>query len=292
VKDALAKAAVLVEALPYIKNFYGKTVIIKYGGHAMLDNNLKNAVLTDIVLMKYVGMNPVVVHGGGPEITGMLTRLGVNSQFMAGLRVTDKETMEIVEMVLVGKINREIVSLVNKIGGRAIGLSGKDDCFLQARKKMINNGFPDGEIDLGYVGEINHVKSGLVFNLINQGYIPVIAPVAVGSEGESYNVNADHAAGEIASALAAEKLVILTDVAGVLADLNDEDTLISTIKVSEIPALMEKNVINKGMIPKIECCIAALGGGVKTAHILDGRTPHAILLEIFTDQGVGTMVVP
>ena len=291
-RDALAKAAVLVEALPYIKKFYGKTVVIKYGGHAMVDKDLKNDVLTDIVLMKYVGMNPVVVHGGGPEITEMLAKLGVKSQFRAGLRVTDKETMEIVEMVLVGKINREIVSLVNRIGGRSIGLSGKDDCFLQAGKKMINNGFPNGEIDLGYVGEINYVKSGLIFNLINQGYIPVIAPVAVGSEGESYNVNADHAAGEIAAALGAEKMVILTDVAGVLADLNDEDTLISIIKVSEIPALMENNVITRGMIPKIECCVAALGGGVQTTHILDGRIPHAILLEVFTDQGVGTMVVP
>lgn len=289
-KDALVKAAILVEALPYIKKFYGKTIVIKYGGHAMADKTLKNAVLTDIVLMKYVGMNPVVVHGGGPEITKMLTKLGVSSQFMAGLRITSKETMEIVEMVLVGKINREIVSLLNSIGGRAIGLSGKDDYFLQARKKVVNNGFPVDEIDIGYVGEITHVKSALIFNLINQGYIPVIAPVAVGNDGESYNINADHAAGEIAVALKAEKLVILTDVDGVLADLNDKDTLISTIKVSEIPSLIKKGVITKGMIPKIECCVAALNGSVKTTHILNGQILHAILLEIFTNQGVGTMV--
>lgn len=290
---ALEKAAVLVEALPYIKKFYGKTVVIKYGGHAMLNHSLKEAVLTDAVLMKYVGMHPVIVHGGGPEITGMLKRVGKESSFVGGLRVTDEETMEIVEMVLVGKINKEIVSKINRIGGRAVGLSGKDANLFEAVKKYRKVRTPEGGeelADIGFVGDISKVNPEIVATVIAEGYIPVVAPVAVGAEGESYNVNADYAAGRLAAALNADKLIILTDVEGIMADRNDPDTLISVLRVDEVPSLIERGRIDGGMIPKVECCLDALSGGVKSTHILDGRVPHSILLEIFTDKGIGTMV--
>lgn len=290
---ALEKAAVLVEALPYIRKFYGKTIVIKYGGHAMLNHGLKEAVLTDAVLMKYVGMHPVIVHGGGPGITAMLKRVGKESRFVGGLRVTDEETMEIVEMVLVGKINKEIVSQINRIGGRAVGLSGKDANLFEAVKKYRKVRTPEGGeemADIGFVGDISKVNPELVATVIDKGYIPVIAPVAVGAEGESYNVNADYAAGRLAAALGADKLIILTDVEGIMADRSDPNTLISVLRVAEVPSLIERGKIDGGMIPKVECCLDALSGGVKSTHILDGRVPHSILLEVFTDKGIGTMV--
>lgn len=282
--SALDKAGILVEALPYIKKFYGKTVVIKYGGHAMINCQLKEAVMTDLVLMKFVGINPVVVHGGGPEITGMLKRLGIESQFVSGLRVTDSPTMEVVEMVL-GKVNKEIVALINKMGGRGIGLSGKDGNMILAAKKLAS-----GQQDIGFVGEVQKINPQLIDTVIKEGYIPVISPVGVDQEGNSYNINADTVAGAIASTLKADKLIILTDVEGILADRNDKASLLSTIKVDEIPSLIERRIIQGGMIPKVECCVKAIQGGVRTTHILDGRVPHSILLEVFTDQGIGTMV--
>jgi len=294
VLSAMEKAAILVEALPYIKKFYGKTVVIKYGGHAMLNCELKKAVLTDAVLMKYVGMHPVIVHGGGPEISGMLKKLGKETSFVGGLRVTDAETMEIAQMVLVGKINKDIVGMINEIGGNAVGLSGKDGNLLVAEKKMGRVRTPDGNeemVDIGQVGEVRQVNPGIVSTVLREGYIPVVAPVAVGEGGQSYNVNADSAAGALAVALNAHKLIILTDVEGILADRSDKSSLISTVTLDEVPGLVERGVIDGGMIPKVECCAAALRGGVETTHILDGRVPHSILLEVFTDRGVGTMVI-
>ncbi len=290
---AMEKAAVLVEALPYIKKFYKKTVVIKYGGHAMLNPELKEGVLTDAVLMKYVGINPVIVHGGGPDITNMLKRVGKESHFVGGLRVTDKETMEIVEMVLVGKINKEIVAGINRIGGQAVGLSGKDANLFQAVKKYRKTCNQEGVeelADIGYVGDIDKVNPEIVETVICRGYIPVIAPVAVGEAGESYNINADYAAGQLAVALDADKLIILTDVEGIMADRSNPSSLISELHVDEAQTLIDRGKIDGGMIPKVECCLDALSGGVKTTHILDGRVPHAILLEIFTDEGIGTMV--
>ncbi len=287
------KAGILVEALPYIKKFYGKTVVIKYGGHAMVNEELKKAVLTDAVLMKYVGMHPVIVHGGGPEITGMLKRLGIESCFVGGLRVTDTETMEIAQMVLVGKINKDIVGLINDIGGTAVGLSGKDANLLVADKKLHLVRNPDGSeetVDIGLVGEVREVNPGIVDTLLKEGYIPVVAPVAVGEGGNSYNVNADIAAGTLAVALNADKLIILTDVEGILADRTDKNSLLSTVTMQDVPRLIEQGIIDGGMIPKVECCTNALRGGVGTTHIIDGRVPHSLLLEIFTDLGVGTMV--
>jgi acetylglutamate kinase len=289
----LERAAVLVEALPYIKKFYGKTVVIKYGGHAMLNPELKEAVLTDMVLMKYVGMNPVIVHGGGPEITDMLKRVGKESRFVGGLRVTDKETMEIVEMVLVGKINKEIVTRINRIGGRAVGLSGKDGDLFEAVKKYRKVRTPEGGeemADIGFVGDISRVNPEIVATVISEGYIPVVAPVAVGQDGQSYNINADYAAGRLASALCADKLIILTDVEGIMADRADPASLFSMLKANDISKLIDRGIIEGGMIPKVECCLDALDGGVKTTHILDGRELHSILLELFTDKGIGTMV--
>lgn len=287
------RASVLVEALPYIKKFYGKTVVIKYGGHAMPNAELKEAVLTDIVLMKYVGMNPVIVHGGGPEITDMLKRVGKESRFVGGLRVTDRETMEIVEMVLVGKINKEIVTRINRIGGRAVGLSGKDGDLFEAVKKYRKTRTPEGGeemVDIGFVGDINRVNPEIVTTVIARGYIPVVAPVAVGLDGQGYNVNADSAAGRLAAALNADKLIILTDVEGIMADRSDPASLYSVLKADEIPSLIDRGIIEGGMIPKVECCLDALAGGVKTTHILDGREIHSILLELLTDRGIGTMV--
>lgn len=288
------KAAILVEALPYIKKFYGKTVVIKYGGHAMTDDGLKKAVLTDLVLMKYVGINPVIVHGGGPEISSMLERLQIKSQFFNGLRVTDDETMKIVEMTLAGGINKEIVSLINGFGSKAVGLSGKDAELFEARRKPARVNRPDGSVDMvdiGLVGEITKVNPQIIHTLISESYIPVVAPVALGQNGESLNINADHAAGALAVALNAEKLVILTDVEGILADRADKNSLISVIKINDLPDLIKQGIIDGGMIPKVECCTGALAGGVKTTHILDGRVAHSILLEVFTDKGIGTMVM-
>ncbi|MHB8156084.1 MAG: acetylglutamate kinase, partial [Desulfocucumaceae bacterium] len=275
--SAMEKASILVEALPYIKKFYGKTVVIKYGGHAMINDDLKRAVLTDVVLMKYVGMHPVIVHGGGPDITAMLKRVNIESTFVGGLRVTDQQTMEIVEMVLVGKINKDIVSRINGYGGRAVGLSGKDDGLLRAVKKKGLVKRPDGStdsVDIGFVGEITEVNPAIVSTLIQEGYIPVVSPVAVGGNRDSYNVNADTAASALAVALKADKLIILTDVEGILGNRQDTSSIISTVTRDDVPGLIYKGVIEGGMIPKVECCVRALDGGVKTTHILDGRVMH------------------
>ncbi|AFL99090.1 N-acetylglutamate kinase [Desulfitobacterium dehalogenans ATCC 51507] len=288
----LDKARVLIEALPYIQKFAGKTMVIKYGGHAMLEQDLKEKVMLDILLLHSVGIRPVVVHGGGPEINSMLTRVGKESHFVRGLRVTDKETMEIASMVLVGKLNTEIISLLNRFGGKAVGLSGKDAQLLQAVKKPMKFQNFQGEledVDLGFVGEIEQVRPEIVTSLVEQGYIPVISPVAGGEDGESYNINADTAAGEIAKALKADRFLLLTDVPGVLRDMENKDSLLSVIKKDEISGLIDLGVISGGMIPKVECARAALQGGVGSVHILDGRIPHAILLELFTDGGIGTM---
>lgn len=291
---ALEKAGVLIEALPYIKKFYGKTVVIKYGGSAMINLELKEAVIKDIILMKLIGINPVLVHGGGPKINEFLNRVGKDFAFVNGMRVTDAETMEIVEMVLVGKINKEIVALVNNFGGKAVGLSGKDGNLITASKKttIAKNG--DGEkteCDLGYVGDVETINPEIIETLVNEGYIPIIAPIGAGRDGMSYNINGDYVAGEIASALKADKLMLLTDVEGILQDKDNPASLISSLKVCEIDDLIADDVIVEGMIPKVECCVNALKGGVNTTHIIDGRMPHSILLEVFTHQGIGTMVV-
>ena len=282
----LAKAEILIEALPYIKKFYGKTVVIKYGGHAMTDPELKDKVITDIVLMKYVGINPVIVHGGGPEINYWLEKTGQEFRFVNGMRVTDEKIMEIVQMVLIGKVNKEIVGLVQKNGGKAIGLSGIDGEMIKVNKKTVEK---DGaQIDLGYVGEVDQINPHLIHSAIEQGHIPVIAPIGTNGNGEVYNINADYVAGSIAGALEADKLVLLTDVEGVL---DKEGNLLSSLSFKEAREFMETGVIDGGMIPKIECCMEALLRGVKTVHIVNGCLPHAMLLEIFTDSGVGTMVV-
>ncbi|HHU31907.1 MAG TPA: acetylglutamate kinase [Clostridia bacterium] len=294
VLTALEKAAILVEALPYIKEFYGKTVVIKYGGHAMLNDDLKRAVLQDIILMKFVGMHPVLVHGGGPEINSMLKRLNIKSDFIHGLRVTDEETMEIVEMVLAGKVNKDIVAGINKIGGKAVGLSGKDGKLIEAKKKIeysVDEKGKEVAIDLGYVGEVKKINPQIIKTVVDEGYIPVIAPIGVDDEGKSFNINADYVAGEIAGALQADKFVLLTDVEGIFENYEEKTSLISTLHIQDIATFIKRGVINGGMIPKVECCINALNQGVEKAHIIDGRIPHSILLEIFTDEGIGTMVV-
>lgn len=282
--SALEKAEILVEALPYIKQFYGKRVVIKYGGAAMTDSELKNKVMQDIVLMKYVGMHPIVVHGGGPEITGLLNRLNINSNFINGMRVTDRPTMEVVEMVLGGKVNKEIVSGLNMSGGKAIGISGKDGNLIKARKLK-------SDANLGFVGEVEKISPAVIETLILNEYIPVIAPIGVDENGQSYNINADLVAAAIAVSMQADKLVLLTDVPGLLKNPSDKNSLISILKVSEISDLVKDGTIAGGMLPKITCCQEAVLGGVGRTHIIDGRVPHSILLEIFTDKGVGTMVI-
>ncbi len=291
-EQALDKARVLVEALPYIQKFAGKTVVIKYGGHAMVDPVLKESVIMDVLLLHSVGIRPVLVHGGGPEINSMLKKVGIESQFVRGLRVTDAQTMEIAQMVLLGKLNTEMVSLLNRFGGKSVGLSGKDAQLLIAVKKpmqMPNSQGEMEEVDLGYVGEIQSVTPDILETLLGQGYIPVISPVASGENGETYNVNADTAAGKIAEALKADKLLLLTDVSGILRDVEDKDSLISIISRSEVDHLVEQGILSGGMLPKVECAVSALEGGVGSVHILDGRLSHAILLELFTDGGIGTM---
>ena len=284
-ESVIQKAGVLIEALPYIRTFYGKTFVIKYGGHAMTDPELRKAVILDIVLLRYIGIRPVVVHGGGPEISTMLRRVGKETRFVNGLRVTDAETMEIAQMVLVGKINHDLVAEMNCQGGKAVGLSGKDGNLLVAEKHA-----PGGE-DLGFVGEIRAVHPELLVSLADRGYIPVVAPVAVGLGGESYNVNADTVAGELAAAMGAEKLIILTDVEGIMLDPSDPSTLLSTLAVDRAHALIGEGRIDGGMIPKVEACAKALRQGVARTHIIDGRQLHSLLLEIFTDRGTGTMIV-
>jgi acetylglutamate kinase len=290
-EDFIGKAEVLMEALPYIQRFYGKTFVVKYGGRAMVDEQLKASFAQDIVLLKYVGINPVVVHGGGPQIDQTLKKMGIVSRYMQGMRVTDPETLDIVEMVLVGKVNKEIVGLINHQGGMAVGLSGKDGGLILARKMNVAvaaNGEAHEIIDLGMVGEIVEINPTVINSLDENKFIPVIAPVGVGEQGETYNINADLVAGHIAEALGAEKLILLTDVEGVRSK---KGGLMSTLKISQARRLIEDGVVAAGMIPKVRCCIDALEGGVGKTHIIDGRVKHAVLLEIFTEAGVGTEVV-
>jgi len=292
IKSSMERADILVEALPYIRRFFNKTVVIKYGGHAMVDEELKNNFARDLVLMKYIGINAVVVHGGGPQIGSLLKKLGKESKFVQGMRVTDEETMDIVEMVLVGKVNQEIVGLINRHGGRAVGLSGKDANLIRAEKYDLNaekvKETPPEIIDIGLVGKVKAVNAELITALMADGVIPVIAPTGVGDGGETYNINADLVAGAVASALAAEKLILLTDVPGVL---NGQKELIHTMDERTTRRMIEEGTIEGGMFPKVKCCLKALRGGVKKAHIVDGRLKHTILLEMFTDQGIGTEIV-
>jgi acetylglutamate kinase len=290
---SVEKADVLIEALPYMQRFAGKTIVIKYGGNAMINDELKRNVIKDIILMKCVGMRPVVVHGGGPEITGMLKQMGKQSEFVSGLRVTDADTVTVAEMVLVGKINTEIVSLLNQYGARAIGLNGKDADLIVAAKhfaKVIENG-QSREVDIGYVGDVTKINPSILRTLLDNNYIPVIAPTGVGLKGETYNINADYVAGEIAAALGAEKLLLITDVEGIYRDFNDKSSFISTLSVYEAEQMIREKQIDGGMIPKVEACLRALAGGAAKTHIIDGRQSHSLLIEVFTDQGIGTEVV-
>jgi len=290
-EDFISKAEVLMETLPYFRRFYGKTFVIKYGGHAMVDEELKENFAQDIVLLKYVGINPVIVHGGGPQIDEMLDKLGITSRYVRGMRVTDQETLDIVEMVLVGKVNKGIVNLINQHGGMAVGLSGKDGGLILARKMNVtvsDNGKTPEIIDIGMVGEIVGINPLIIDSLDDNKFIPVIAPVGVGLEGETYNINADLVAGEVAEALHAEKLILMTDVEGVKDKKGD---LLGTLTEKQARKMIQDGVVGAGMIPKVECCIEALKGGVGKTHIIDGRVKHAVLLEIFTKEGVGTEVV-
>jgi len=278
VKAIIDKVETLLEALPYIRRFSGKTVVIKYGGNAMIRADLKPSFAQDIVLLKYVGINPVIVHGGGPQIGAMLDKLGIESRFVRGLRVTDQETMDVVEMVLVGKVNKEIVDLINSRGGQAVGLSGKDGALVIGERVSE---------ELGMVGEVVKVNPSVIEALGTNSFIPVIAPVATGPGGESFNINADLVASAIARALGAEKLILLTDVTGIH---DKKGELIAQLSLSQAGELLRSGAVGEGMIPKVECCIAALQHGVKRTHIIDGRVLHAVLLEIFTDEGVGTVI--
>jgi len=289
----VAKAKVLIESLPYIREFNEKTVVIKYGGHAMVDEDLKRNFALDVILMKYIGINPVIVHGGGPQINRFLDKMQITSNYVQGMRVTDGETMDVVEMVLVGKVNKEIVGLINHCGGKAVGLSGRDGDLVKASKLTLHTKPDDATrppelIDLGRVGEVTHVNTDILDILDEQDFIPVIAPVGVGDDGQAYNINADLVAGAIAAELKAVKLILLTDVEGVINNTGD---LLSTIRKEQIEGLIDSGVISGGMIPKVECCLSALNKGVAKTHIIDGRQEHAILLEIFTHEGIGTEIV-
>jgi len=284
-------AQVLMEALPYIREFYGKRLVVKYGGHAMVKEDLKRSFAMDVVLMKYIGMNPVIVHGGGPQIGELMEKLGKVPQFVQGMRVTDAETMDIVEMVLGGKINKEIVGLINQHGGRAIGLSGKDGGLIRAsrlRMRLPGSSEDSPLIDIGMVGKVEDINPHLIQVLDSSGYIPIIAPIGIGDAVEPFNINADLVAGEVAAALKAEKLIVLTDVEGIL---DEQKTLISSLKRADIAKLIEQGVISEGMLPKVQACLTALDAGVRKAHIIDGRQDHALLLEVFTNRGIGTEIV-
>ncbi|HEY9632982.1 MAG TPA: acetylglutamate kinase [Coleofasciculaceae cyanobacterium] len=277
------RVRVLSEALPYIQLFAGRTVVVKYGGAAMKESSLKDKVIRDIVFLACVGVRPVVVHGGGPEINSWLGKLGIEAQFKNGLRVTDSDTMDVVEMVLVGRVNKELVSLISRAGGKAVGLCGKDGNLIKAR--------PEGREGIGFVGEVNSVDINLLESLVSSGYIPIVSSVAADETGQAYNINADTVAGEIAAALGAEKLILLTDTAGILKDYKDPSTLIPKVDIQEARNLISSGVVAGGMIPKVTCCVRSLAQGVRAAHIIDGRIPHALLLEIFTDEGIGSMIV-
>jgi acetylglutamate kinase len=290
-EELIGKANVLMEALPYIQRFNNKTIVIKYGGHAMVDAQLKHEFARDVVLLKYIGLNPVIVHGGGPQIGQVLKSMGKESRFVQGMRVTDQETMDVAEMVLGGKVNKEIVANINLHDGKAVGLSGKDGRLIQARKLELTAINPDTLtpeiVDVGLVGEVENIDTRIITTLEDNGFIPVIAPIGAGLAGETYNINADLVAGKIAGALRAEKLILLTDVEGVK---DKQGKLISTIDTQRVPDLINDGTITGGMIPKLNCCIDAIEEGVHTAHIIDGRIKHACLLEIFTDRGIGTAV--
>ena len=277
------RAQVLVQALPYIQKYAGKTVVVKYGGNAMINEELKDAVMSDIVLMQLVGINVVLVHGGGPEISAMLKKIGKESKFIKGMRYTDAETMEIVQQVLAGKVNKQLVQHLEQHSGRAVGLCGLDGGMLKADKLI------SGSEDLGFVGEIREVNTDIIENATHNGYVPIIATVAGGYHGEVYNINADIAAAQIAAKLGAVKLILMTDVRGLLRDKDDEDSIIPVVNVSEVPSYQRQGIISGGMIPKIDCCVEAVRQGVERAHIIDGRIPHSILIELFSDEGVGTM---
>jgi acetylglutamate kinase len=277
------RVQVLSEALPYLQAFAGRTIVVKYGGAAMKDDTLKAKVIRDIVFLSYVGVRPVVVHGGGPEINFWLEKLGIEPQFKNGLRVTDAATMEVVEMVLVGRVNKELVSLINSAGGRAVGLCGQDGNLFSAR--------PQGQDGIGFVGEVHSVDIRVVSNLVENGYIPVISSVAADETGQAYNINADTVAGEMAAALGAEKLILLTDTPGILEDYHNPKSLIYKLDIQQARQLIEDGIVSGGMIPKVNCCVRSLAQGVRAAHIIDGRLPHSLLLEIFTDSGIGSMIV-
>ena len=289
--NTIEKAAILIEALPYIRSFAGKTVVIKYGGAAMTSKALQDAVMQDITLMKFCGMKPVIVHGGGPEISSLSKQMGIEPQFIDGLRVTDAATMDIVQMALLGKTNRSIVTQLNQHGAGAIGLSGQDSHLLRAKKRMHQHIKTNKLIDLGFVGDVEAVNSNIIETLTAQGYVPVIAPIGVDANGQAFNINADSVAGEIAAALKAEKLVFLTDVEGIYADKNNPASLVNQLSVNDAKKWIQTGKLAGGMIPKLQACIHALTTGTQRVHIIDGRVQHSLLLEIFTDKGIGTMVV-
>ena len=283
-------AQVLTEALPYIQKFHGHTVVIKYGGNAMIDEQLKNNFARDVVLMKLVGINPIIVHGGGPQIGDLLNKLGIESKFVSGMRITDADTMDVVQMVLGGLVNKEIVSLINTHGGRAVGITGKDGGLLKARKLSAQTVDEDTEesVDIGQVGEITEVNVDVLETLTESQFIPIIAPIGVGEDGESYNVNADIVAGKVAEAMSASKLVLLTNTPGIL---DAEQKTLSGLSKTDVESLISNGIINEGMLPKVDCALSAVSSGVSSVQIIDGRVPHALLLEIFTDSGVGTQIL-
>ncbi len=282
-ESAETRVRILSEALPYIQQFANRTIVVKYGGAAMKDSSLKEKVIRDVVFMACVGLRPILVHGGGPEINSWLDKLGIEAQFKNGLRVTDAPTMDVVEMVLVGRVNKEIVSLINQAGGAAVGLCGKDGNLFEARRA-------DQE-GIGFVGEVTKVNPQILETMVENGYIPVVSSVAADETGQAYNINADTVAGEIAAALSAEKLILLTDTAGILEDYKNPSTLIHRLDIQQARKLIDRGIVSGGMIPKVTCCVRSLAQGVKAAHIIDGRLPHSLLLEIFTDAGTGSMIV-
>jgi len=292
-KSANERAQILAEALPYIRRFKNKTIVVKYGGNAMVDDDLKNGFARDVVLMKLVGMNPVVVHGGGPQIGQLLERMGKESKFIDGMRVTDAETMDVVEMVLGGLVNKEIVSMINHHGGKAVGLTGKDGGLIRARKLKLKKASDDaaspGDIDMGHVGEVESIDPEVVAVLDTKNFIPVVAPIGVGKDGEAYNINADIVAGKLAVTLAAEKLILMTNTPGVL---DKQEKLLTGLSAKVVDELIADGTISGGMLPKVNCALDAVKSGVHSAHIIDGRVPHALILEILTDEGVGTLITP
>ncbi|OGW40958.1 MAG: acetylglutamate kinase [Nitrospirae bacterium RBG_13_39_12] len=289
-EDIIIKAEILIEALPYIRNFYGKTFVIKYGGSAQVKEELKGSFAKDVVTLNFIGINTAIVHGGGPKISAVMKKMGKKPEFIHGQRVTDRETMDIVEMVLGGLVNKEIVSLINSMGGKAVGLSGKDGGLIKAKKKVIGKFSESGIseiIDIGLVGEVTHIDSRILTSLKKDGFIPVISPVGVGPKGETLNINADYVAASVASSLKAEKLILLTDVPGIM---NKKDKIISTLTKQQIKKMIKDGTVSGGMLPKVQACINALDGGVTKTHIIDGRVPHCLLLEIFTKEGIGTEI--